>query len=158
MAAADFEVLYQRLQGSSVWGTADRRGALNNITQAHVLAAMREVRVGRTTTLAAPVESQVTVDNPDPCVHQVTSAAGDQADPTGLSFAMDRLAMNVHGNADSHIDALCHVIYRADLYNGGCGQHQRVRGIGAVYRGGPRGHRRARCPARRSAAARLALA
>jgi kynurenine formamidase len=30
---------------------------------------------------------------------------------------MDRLAMNVHGNADSHIDALCHVMYRARLYN-----------------------------------------
>ena len=26
--------------------------------------------------------------------------------------------MNVHGDADSHIDALCHVIYRARLYNG----------------------------------------
>ena len=31
---------------------------------------------------------------------------------------MDRLAINIHGNADSHIDALCHVIYRAMLYNG----------------------------------------
>ena len=48
----------------------------------------------------------------------MTSPPGDQADPAGLSFAMDRLAMNVHGNADSHIDALCHVIYRARLYNG----------------------------------------
>ena len=25
--------------------------------------------------------------------------------------------MNVHGNADSHIDALCHVIYNSKLYN-----------------------------------------
>jgi len=31
---------------------------------------------------------------------------------------MDRLAMNIHGNADSHIDALCHVIYDGILYNG----------------------------------------
>ena len=35
----------------------------------------------------------------------------------GLSFAMDRLAMNIHGNADSHIDALCHVIFDGILYN-----------------------------------------
>jgi kynurenine formamidase len=47
----------------------------------------------------------------------MTSPAGDQADPDGLSFATDRLAMNIHGNADSHIDALCHVIYQARLYN-----------------------------------------
>jgi len=31
---------------------------------------------------------------------------------------MDRLAMNIHGNADSHIDALCHVIFDGFLYNG----------------------------------------
>jgi kynurenine formamidase len=44
-------------------------------------------------------------------------ATGDQADPAGLSFAEDRLSMNVHGNADSHIDALSHVMYQARLYN-----------------------------------------
>jgi kynurenine formamidase len=118
MDAAEFEALYQKLQRACAWGSGDRRGALNNIAPAQVLAALGEVQLGRTTTLAAPVESQVTLDNPDPCVHQMTSPAGDQADATGLSFAMDRLAMNVHGNADSHIDALCHVIYRAALYNG----------------------------------------
>ena len=37
---------------------------------------------------------------------------GDQADPEGLTFAQDRLGINVHGNADSHIDALCHIMYR----------------------------------------------
>ncbi len=118
LGAAEFGALYQRLRRAGDWGAADRRGALNYITQARLLAAASEIRLGRTTTLAAPVENRVTLDNPDPCVHEMTSPAGDQADPAGLSFAMDRLAMNVHGNADSHIDALCHVIYRASLYNG----------------------------------------
>ena len=36
----------------------------------------------------------------------------------GLHFALDSLAMNVHGNADSHIDPLCHVIFNRTLYNG----------------------------------------
>jgi hypothetical protein len=34
---------------------------------------------------------------------------------SGLSFALDRIAMNIHGNADSHIDALCHVIFDGTL-------------------------------------------
>ena len=117
MSTADFEALYHRLQRTVSWGAADRRGALNYITPAHVLAAAGEIRLGRTAPLGAAIETEVTLDNPDPCVHQMTSPPGDQADPTGLSFAMDRLAMNIHGNADSHIDALCHVIYRALLYN-----------------------------------------
>ena len=37
---------------------------------------------------------------------------------TGLEFAADRIAMNIHGNADSHIDALCHVSFDGGLYNG----------------------------------------
>ena len=30
---------------------------------------------------------------------------------------MDRFTMNVHGNANSHIDALSHVMYDSKLYN-----------------------------------------
>jgi kynurenine formamidase len=116
--AADFSALYRRLRDASNWGPADRRGALNNITPERVLAAAAEIRLGRTVSMAAPVESRVAMDNPQPAIHQMTSPAGEQADPSGLSFAMDRLAMNVHGNADSHLDALCHVIYQARLYNG----------------------------------------
>jgi kynurenine formamidase len=36
----------------------------------------------------------------------------------GLAFAADRFAMNIHGDADSHLDALCHVIFDGHLYNG----------------------------------------
>jgi kynurenine formamidase len=43
---------------------------------------------------------------------------GSQADPAGLTFAQDRLGINVHSNVDSHIDALCHAMYRKTLYNG----------------------------------------
>src|SRR5262245_66357659 len=42
---------------------------------------------------------------------------GDRAPGDGLSFAMDQIGMNIHGNADTHIDALSHVIYDGRLYN-----------------------------------------
>jgi Putative cyclase len=35
-----------------------------------------------------------------------------------LQFSLDRLAMNIHGNADSHLDALSHVLYQGTMYNG----------------------------------------
>ena len=48
----------------------------------------------------------------------MTGVPNSQPIATGLHFAMDRIAINIHGNADSHIDALCHVIYDGNLYNG----------------------------------------
>jgi kynurenine formamidase len=117
MTEASFRELYGRLRAGVPWGPDDRRGALNYITPAEVRAAAAEVQLGRTVSLAAPVVSKVTPDNPDPALHQMTGTAQDAA-PTGLSFATDRLMMNVHGNADTHLDALCHIIYDGHLYNG----------------------------------------
>ena len=117
MSEASFRALYDRLRTSRPWGPEDRRGALNYLTPAHVLAALGEVRLGRTVSLEAPVEDRVAKDNPDPAHHPMTGTA-DDAKSRGVSFAMDRLEMNVHGNADSHMDALCHVMYDGTLYNG----------------------------------------
>ena len=113
----EFTVLYRRLRDERPWGPTDRRGALNYITRAHVLAAAGEVRSGRTVSLAAPVETQASPDNPEPSRHEMTAPKADSAAAKGLDFALDRIAMNVHGNADSHIDALCHVIFDGTLYN-----------------------------------------
>jgi len=116
MTEAEFRALYERLRRQAPWGPDDRRGALNYITPTEVLAALREPRLGRALSLAAPVEDWPAADNPDPAQHLMKQAGAD-AGP-GLSFCMDRIAMNIHGNADSHIDALCHVIFDRALYNG----------------------------------------
>jgi kynurenine formamidase len=117
LSEAEFRGLYQRLRRTSAWGPADRRGTLNNISPAALAAAASGVKDGRTVSLAAPVDVQATPGNPDPAVHQMTHWADDSG-VSGLSFATDRLGMNIHGNADSHIDALCHVIFDGKLYNG----------------------------------------
>ena len=116
LSAAEFRALYDRVRHMSQRGPADRRGALNNIASAQVAAAASDVRRGRAVSLAAPIDSEVAPDNPDPAVHQMTHPGISSAPGSGLSFAMDRLAMNIHGNADSHIDALCHVIFDGTLY------------------------------------------
>lgn len=116
LTQAEFRTLYDGLRGQLPWGESDRRGALNYLTATETLAAAREVRHGVSVSLAAPIERQVTPDDPDPARHKMTGT-GAEAGPAGLSFATDQIEMNIHGNADSHIDALCHVIYDRSLYN-----------------------------------------
>ena len=116
LSAADFQALYERLRGYAHWGSGDRRGALNHITPDRMVAAASEVRIGRTVTLAAALAGSA-ADNPEPGARHMKHLPGEASDVAGLSFAMDQLGMNVHGNADSHIDALCHVSYQGALYN-----------------------------------------
>ena len=117
LSSASFHTLYEQLRGQVRWGADDRRGALNHITPARLAAAASEVRIGRTVTLAAPLAGSAP-DNPEPGARHMKRLPGEPSDVAGLSFAADQLAMNVHGDVDSHIDALCHVSYGEALYNG----------------------------------------
>jgi kynurenine formamidase len=118
MTEAEFRDLYERLRAVPEWGPRDRRGALNFLTPDVVAEASREVRLGRSVSLAAPVEDQVAADNPEPASHHMNTGQDASNDARGLAFAADRLALNIHGDADSHLDALCHVIFDGHLYNG----------------------------------------
>jgi len=116
MTEAEFRGLYDQLRSLPPWGSADREGALNYITPATMLAAVGQVKLGRALSLSVPIEYLATADNPEPARHKMTQT-GDRASDGGLSFAMDQIGMNIHGNADTHIDALSHVIYDGKLYN-----------------------------------------
>jgi kynurenine formamidase len=109
----EFRELYESLRRDDT----DHRGALSRITPARVLAAVGEVRLGRSVSLAAPVETEPTADNPRPWSHDMISSPADHRGKPGLNFAYDRLAMDIHGNADTHIDALCHVVYDGLMFN-----------------------------------------
>jgi kynurenine formamidase len=117
MSAASFRALYDRLRGQDLWGADDRRGALNHITPQRVIAAAGEVRAGRTVTLAAPL-ARSGPDNPEPGARHMKLLPTEPSGVPGVSFAADQITMSVHGDVDSHIDALCHVSYGGTLYNG----------------------------------------
>ncbi|MEV6314876.1 cyclase family protein [Streptomyces sp. NPDC051776] len=117
-SAGGFDALFASLrQRAARQGADGPRGALAYIGRVEVLAAAAEVRMGRTVTLAAPMETRPGPDDPDPCRHEMTAWAS-QDTGRGLAFARDRFALNVHGDADSHLDALCHVIYDGTLHGG----------------------------------------
>ncbi|MHB9863640.1 cyclase family protein [Streptomyces sp. YIM S03343] len=118
LTAAEFDALYRRLASRAAWAGGER-GALAALTPSRVLDATREVRTGRSVTLAAPVETSRGPDDPEPARHRMSAWHGQTGDTAGgLHFARDSFAMNVHGDADSHFDALCHVIYDGTLHGG----------------------------------------
>ncbi|MET9609302.1 cyclase family protein [Streptomyces sp. NPDC006512] len=118
MTGAAFRALYEDMRLRSRPDPDGRPGALGHLTPERVVAAAAEVRSGLTVSLAAPVETRPGADNPDPAHHRMIGPAEGEAVADGLHFARDRFAMNVHGDADSHLDALCHVLYDGSLYGG----------------------------------------
>jgi kynurenine formamidase len=117
MSAAGFQTLYERLRGLAQWGPDDRRGTLNFLTPARRATAAREVQLGQSVTLAAPLASSAP-DNPEPGARHMKRLPSEPSEVAGVSFAADQLTVNIHGDVDSHIDALCHVSYNGTLYNG----------------------------------------
>ncbi|MER5436367.1 cyclase family protein [Streptomyces sp. NPDC002588] len=99
LTADEFGVLYRRLLSQAAWASGDR-GALDALTPDRMVAATREVRTGRTVTLAAPVETLPGPDNPEPAKHRM-SGQPDEDTSSGLHFARDSFAMNVHGGVSA---------------------------------------------------------
>ena len=116
MTGDAFRSLHTRLRDGT--RRADPRGALRHLTPERVVAAAARVRLGRTVSLAAPVDTHLGPDNPEPAQHRMLAPAAGETGAKGLHFALDRIAMNVHGDASSHLDALCHVLYDGELYDG----------------------------------------
>jgi kynurenine formamidase len=116
---AEFDRIFEACKAWGRWGSDDERGALNEIGPEQVTAATELVRSGRTVSCAWPLDTKAGPDNPKPVLHHMTMgqdiALGDSGD---LRFLLDFFGMEAHGDAHSHIDALCHVIYRGQCYNG----------------------------------------
>jgi kynurenine formamidase len=117
MTRDEFEALFRRLKHTIDETAAAPRGALRHITAARVVAAAREVRSGAHVSLARDIETERAEDDPEPARHDMTGALGVHHRVHGLDFATDSFAMNIHGDAASHIDALCHVVFDSKLYD-----------------------------------------
>ena len=88
-------ILYERLRDSTSWGREDRLGALNNLTTTRVAQAAEEIRSGRTVSLAAAVENEVSLDNPDPCQQRMTGPPEPEVG-SSLQFVRSRQASHEH--------------------------------------------------------------
>lgn len=118
VSTEEFDAMFQALQTWGQWGPDDQRGCLNYITSEQVQRAASLVQTGTTVTLSLPLDTAPGPDNPKPVSHFMTMLADTDIGSGPLRLACDYLGMEFHGDAHSHIDALCHIIYKDKLYNG----------------------------------------
>jgi kynurenine formamidase len=114
----EFQELFQKLNNWGRWGPDDDRGTLNYIMPEHIKTAARLVRKGRSVSLSLPVNTVAGPDNPRPALHYMIHRHDIDIPEGAPRFATDFLASEFHGDSFTHIDALCHVSYQEQLYNG----------------------------------------
>jgi kynurenine formamidase len=105
--AAEFDTMFQQIKNWGRWGPDDQLGSVNLITGAKRKQAIALARTGETVSLAHTLLTEKADDNSSPFEH--TMLRGNN---------MDRYAIQYHGFAHSHIDALCHILYKDQTYNG----------------------------------------
>ncbi len=112
LTAQEVRALYEKISNWGRWGKEDERGALNFITAQKRAHAARLAKTGDIVSLAQPLSTKTTPDNPQPVQHMMLHAG-----PPGVA-SLDYFAIAPHGMAFTHLDALCHVFWQGKMYNG----------------------------------------
>ncbi len=115
---AEFDEIFQAVRNWGRWGDDDELGTLNYITPGTVRAAAALVRSGRRATMAIPMSTVAGPDNPSPVTHHVVQGHDIDIGSSGVTFATDYVGLAFHGDCHTHMDALCHIAYQGQVYNG----------------------------------------
>ncbi|MEV8531569.1 cyclase family protein [Streptomyces sp. NPDC051211] len=111
----EFDALFEAVRTWGRWAAADR-GAWNRVTAGHVQRAAALVRSGTVVPMGRPWDTRPGPDNAKPALHYM-SDLGDVEAPEPSTYK-DFLAVDYHGKGVSHLDALSHIAYRGQLYDG----------------------------------------
>jgi kynurenine formamidase len=104
---ADFDAYFQKVKNWGRWGASDELGTLNLITPAKRKQAASLVRAGQSVGLAHSPITERDPDNASPFEHTMNRG-----------FTTDTYRVSYHGYAHSHLDTLCHILYKDQTYNG----------------------------------------
>ena len=126
MTADEFDRLFESLKNWGRWGTDDERGTLNFVTARQVAAAAALVRSGRHVSLALPIRTEPDPENPRPALHHMTQTSDVGAGEP--RWNQDFIGMDYHGESQTHLDAVCHCLYRGQMYNALPAESVTVRG------------------------------
>lgn len=128
LTRADIDAMMKDLSNWGRWGKEDQRGALNLITPEKRRQAAALVKDGVAVSLAHPVITERR-DGSAPFVLKMTALPKAGQDITG---ALDEFSVQYHGFTQTHLDALCHLIYKGQMYNGFSQQEVTARGAGKL--------------------------
>ena len=118
VSMAEFDAIFESVKNWGRWGPDDQLGTLNYLTPAKVRGAAGLVRSGRQVSMEIPINKVAGPDNPNPAIHFVSQAHDIDIGSNGLRFGLDFLGMACHGDCHTHVDALCHISYKGQTYNG----------------------------------------
>ena len=114
LTKADIERQITELSNWGRWGKDDQLGALNLITPEKRVQAAHLVKKGISVSLARDVEKNQAVDNGSPFQHEMVLIGRGTTGP----WATDKISVDYHGFAHTHMDSLCHLFYNGKIYNG----------------------------------------
>jgi kynurenine formamidase len=118
LSVEEFQALFDRCSNWGRWGPEDERGTLNLITPEQVKRAAGLVQEGITVSCSLPLNTTPDVENRSPALHLMIRAGDVVAQESPPPSIADYLGLAPHGQAHSHLDALCHVTWRGQIYNG----------------------------------------
>ena len=105
--AEEFDVLFQQVKNWGRWGANDQLGSANLLTDATRRQAIALAKTGTTVSLSHNLLTDKADDNASPFEQTMLGANN-----------MDNYRVSYHGYAHSHIDGLCHILYKGQTYNG----------------------------------------
>ena len=118
LTQADIERMMDELSNWGRWGDDDQLGAANLITPARRLAAAALITDGITVSLAHRLIIDEAEDVPRPFVQRMLGVPDPNAVPALRGGVSDNYNISYHGLSHSHIDSLCHMLYKGQMYNG----------------------------------------
>jgi kynurenine formamidase len=104
---AEFDEFFTQVSNWGRWGKEDQLGSVNLITAAKRRQALTLAKNGETVSLAHNPLTEKSDDNASPFEHTMNRG-----------FTTDTYRVSYHGYAHSHIDALCHILYKDQTFNG----------------------------------------
>ena len=105
--AEEFDQLFHQVKNWGRWGAEDQLGSVNLITAAKRKQALSLAKTGQTVSLVHNPLTDKADDNTSPFEHTMNPG-----------FTTDTYKVAYHGYSHSHMDALCHILYKDQTYNG----------------------------------------
>jgi kynurenine formamidase len=114
LTRADIDDMMTALSNWGRWSKADQLGALNLITPEKRKQAAALVKEGVPISLARTVIKDE-VDSSPAFVHRMVALPKEGQE---IASAADEYSVRYHGFTQTHLDGLCHLIYKGKMYNG----------------------------------------